>query len=138
MRTSSAFAEITELLRQRHLILDGGMGTMIQTYKLEEDDFRDEGLRAHPKLLKGNNDLLSLTRPDIIREIHKKYLLAGSDIIETNTFSSTSVAQADYELEGIVGAINRSLRFSLNNQSEGASSRAPSVLLTAPRRSLLM
>jgi 5-methyltetrahydrofolate--homocysteine methyltransferase len=84
------------------------MGTMIQTYKLEEDDFRDEGLRAHPKLLKGNNDLLSITRPDIIREIHKKYLLAGSDIIETNTFSSTSVAQADYELEGIVGAINRS------------------------------
>jgi 5-methyltetrahydrofolate--homocysteine methyltransferase len=81
---------------------------MIQTYKLEEDDFRDEGLRAHPKLLKGNNDLLSITRPDIVREIHKNYLLAGSDIIETNTFSSTTIAQADYELEGLVGAINRS------------------------------
>lgn len=108
MRTPSTFGEITELLRQRHLILDGGMGTMIQTYKLEEDDFRDEGLRAHPKLLKGNNDLLSITRPDIVREIHKNYLLAGSDIIETNTFSSTTIAQADYELEGLVGAINRS------------------------------
>jgi len=107
MRTSSTFAEIAELLRQRHLILDGGMGTMIQTYKLEEEDFRNEALRGHEKLLKGNNDLLSVTRPEIVREIHKKYLLAGSDVIETNTFSATTIAQADYALEWIVEEINR-------------------------------
>ena len=107
MRTSSTFAEIAELLRHRHLILDGGMGTMIQTYKLEEGDFRNEALRGHEKLLKGNNDLLSVTRPEIVREIHKKYLLAGSDVIETNTFSATTIAQADYALEGIVDEINR-------------------------------
>ena len=108
MRTSNAFAEIAELLRQRHLILDGGMGTMLQTYNLQEDDFRNDSLRTHAKLLKGNNDLLSITRPEIVREIHAKYLLAGSDVIETNTFSSTTIAQGDYALEGLVGEINRS------------------------------
>ena len=107
MRNSSAFGEIAEILRQRHLILDGGMGTMIQGYHLEEQDFRNRALEAHGKLLKGNNDLLSITRPEVVREIHKKYLLAGSDVIETNTFSSTTIAQADYALEGFVGEINR-------------------------------
>ncbi len=80
---------------------------MIQTYKLEEQDFRNEALSSHAKLLKGNNDLLSVTRPDIVREIHKNYLLAGSDVIETNTFSSTTIAQGDYALEGLVHEINR-------------------------------
>jgi 5-methyltetrahydrofolate--homocysteine methyltransferase len=107
MRTSSAFGEIAEILRQRHLILDGGMGTMIQGYHLQEVDFRNQGLVSHAKPLKGNNDLLNLTRPDVVREIHKSYLLAGSDVIETNTFSSTSIAQADYALEGLVTEINR-------------------------------
>jgi len=106
MRTRSTFGEIAELLRQRHLILDGGMGTMIQSYKLEEEDFRNSSLSAYSKLLKGNNDLLSITRPDIIQEIHAAYLRAGSDVIETNTFSSTSIAQADYGLESLVKDIN--------------------------------
>ena len=88
------------ILNQRVLILDGAMGTMIQRHKLTEDDFRDhKDLKAHKHPLKGNNDLLSITRPEIIKEIHKKYFIAGADIVETNTFSSTTIAQADYGLE---------------------------------------
>ena len=82
------------------------MGTMIQRYGLTEEDFRGERLRDHPKDVKGNNDLLILTRPDVIREIHEQYLAAGADIIETNTFSSTSVAQADYALEALAYELN--------------------------------
>ncbi len=97
---------IRNLLKHRILILDGAMGTMIQRYKLEEPDFRGERFKDHPHPLKGNNDLLSLTRPDIIKEIHSKYFEAGADIAETNTFSSTSIAQADYRLEHIVYEMN--------------------------------
>jgi len=97
---------INDILRERIVILDGAMGTMIQRYKLEEKDFRNEQLKDHPHPLKGNNDLLSITRPDIIKEIHKQYFEAGSDIIETNTFGSTTVAQADYHLEHLVYEIN--------------------------------
>jgi 5-methyltetrahydrofolate--homocysteine methyltransferase len=82
------------------------MGTMIQRYKLEEEDFRNESLKNHTKSLKGNNDLLSITRPDVILAIHKEYLEAGSDILETNTFSGTTIAQADYGLEHLVYDIN--------------------------------
>lgn len=89
---------IRELLNQRILILDGAMGTMIQRHKLEEKDFRNEALKDHPHPLKGNNDLLSITRPEIIKDIHRQYFDAGADIIETNTFSGTVVAQADYHL----------------------------------------
>ncbi len=100
----------TELLLQavnsRVLILDGAMGTMIQRYTLTEDDFRTPELKDHPKALKGNNDLLSLSRPDIIRAIHLEYLKAGSDIIETNTFSGTTIAQEDYGLSHLAYAIN--------------------------------
>lgn len=88
------------------MVLDGAMGTMIQRHKLEEEDFRNEALKDHPKSLKGNNDLLSITRPDIIRDIHAQYFAAGADIAETNTFSGTTVAQADYELEKIVYELN--------------------------------
>ena len=97
---------LSELLKQRIVYLDGAMGTMIQRYKLQEADFRGDRYLDHKIDLLGNNDLLSLTRPEIIREIHKKYLLAGSDIIETNTFSATTIAQADYELESEAVAIN--------------------------------
>lgn len=90
--------QIFSLLNKRILILDGAMGTMIQRYKLEESDFRDESLANHTKPLKGNNDLLSFTRPDVIKAIHAQYFDAGADIIETNTFSGTTIAQADYEL----------------------------------------
>src|SRR6478752_4219617 len=78
--------KIEEILKERILVLDGAMGTMIQRHKLEEKDFRGEILKDHPHPLKGNNDLLSITRPDIIKEIHRQYFEAGSDIVETNTF----------------------------------------------------
>lgn len=87
-----------DALRKRVLVLDGAMGTMIQTHDLQEDDYRGEIWKDHEFPLKGNNDLLSVTRPDVIKEIHLKYLEAGSDIIETNTFSSTTIAQEDYKL----------------------------------------
>src|SRR4249919_3363367 len=89
------------LLASRILILDGAMGTMVQRRKLTEADFRGERFKSHPKDLKGNNDVLVLTRPDVIADIHAEYLDAGADIIETNTFSSTSVSQGDYGLEAI-------------------------------------
>jgi 5-methyltetrahydrofolate--homocysteine methyltransferase len=97
---------IWKLLQERILILDGAMGTMIQRYTLEEKDFRNNYFEEHPNSLKGNNDLLSLTRPDIIKEIHRQYFEAGADIIETNTFSGTTIAQADYHLEDAVYDIN--------------------------------
>ena len=99
-------ADIRSELTKRILILDGAMGTMIQRYTLEEEDFRNEKLKDHDHPLKGNNDLLSFTRPDIIKAIHTEYLAAGADIIETNTFSGTTIAQADYRLEHIVYDIN--------------------------------
>ncbi|MCK5137638.1 MAG: methionine synthase [Bacteroidales bacterium] len=97
---------ISHILKERILLLDGAMGTMIQCYNLTEDDYRGERFKSHPHDLKGNNDLLSLTRPDVIREIHEAYLEAGSDIIETNTFNATSISQADYQTETSVYDIN--------------------------------
>lgn len=91
--------DIREIVKQRILVLDGAMGTMIQRHKLEEEDFRDERLQNHPSSLKGNNDLLSITQPEIIKDIHREYYKAGADIAETNTFSSTSIAQEDYGLQ---------------------------------------
>src|SRR3989338_11645218 len=89
---------IHALLAKRILILDGAMGTMIQRYKLEEHAYRGDRFADHPMDLKGNNDLLSLTQPHIIEEIHAAYLEAGADIIETNTFNANAVSQADYRL----------------------------------------
>jgi len=99
---------LPELLRQRILILDGAMGTMIQQYKLQEDDFRGDTHRFdnHPIDLKGNNELLSITKPEVILEIHQKYLAAGADIIETNTFGATTVAQDDYHLAEFAREMN--------------------------------
>lgn len=93
-------------LKDRILVLDGGMGTMIQTYGLEEADYRGERFKDFDKLLKGNNDLLSLTQPDIIREIQRSYLEAGADILETNTFNSNAISQADYALEELSHELN--------------------------------
>ena len=98
--------KIEDILKERILILDGAMGTMIQRHTLGEADFRGEKFKDHPYPLKGNNDLLSITRPDIIKDIHRQYLEAGADIIETNTFSGTSIAQADYHLEDYVYELN--------------------------------
>lgn len=98
--------DIREILKHRILVLDGAMGTMIQRYKLQEEDFRKGWFENHPKPLKGNNDILVLTRPDVIKEIHAQYLEAGADILETNTFGANFIAQADYHLESAVYDIN--------------------------------
>ena len=97
-------AALPQLLRDRIVVLDGAMGTMIQRYKLGESDYRGDRFRDHPKSLKGNGDILQLTRPDVVEAIHEAYLRAGADIVETNTFGATRVAQADYGLEGAVRA----------------------------------
>ena len=99
-------AALPALLAQRILIIDGAMGTMIQRYKLSEADFRGERLKDHAKDLKGNNDLLVLTRPDVIRQIHEQYLAAGADMVETNTFGATSIAQDDYHLGHLAREMN--------------------------------
>src|SRR5437868_12584271 len=97
---------IQDRLKEKILIIDGAMGTMIQRYKLEEKDYRGERFKDWHKDVKGNNDLLSITQPQIVEEIHKQYLEAGADIIETNTFSSTSIAQADYDMQLLAYELN--------------------------------
>ena len=99
-------SNIKSALESRILIIDGAMGTMIQRYKLEEGDYRGERFKDWASDVKGNNDLLSITRPDIIRAIHLEYLEAGADIIETNTFSSTAIAQADYNMQSLAYELN--------------------------------
>jgi len=99
-------AALPQLLRDRIVVLDGAMGTMIQRYRLGESDYRGERFRDHPKSLKGNGDVLQLTRPDVVEAIHEAYLRVGADIVETNTFGSTRVAQADYGLESAVREMN--------------------------------
>merc|ERR1719410_2237151 len=95
-----------EEMQNRILLLDGGMGTTIQQYKFSETDFRGNRFQNHPKPLKGDNDLLVLTQPDTIRQIHENYLRSGSDIIETNTFNATSISQGDYDTQQWVKEIN--------------------------------
>ena len=98
--------ELPALLRQRLVILDGAMGTMIQQLKLTEAQFRGERFADFGRDVKGNNELLSLTRPDVIQAVHEKYLAAGADIVETNTFGATSIAQADYGMQGLAREMN--------------------------------
>ncbi len=102
----NTFDKLTKILKERILILDGAMGTMIQRHKLSENDFRGERFKDHPHDLKGDNDLLCLTQPEIIKNIHRAYLDAGADLIETNTFNGTSISQADYKLESIIYELN--------------------------------
>ncbi|MBW8778325.1 MAG: homocysteine S-methyltransferase family protein [Burkholderiales bacterium] len=99
-------ARLPELLKQRIVIIDGAMGTMIQRYKLQEADYRGERFKDHPKDIKGNNEMLQLVKPEVLREIHSQYLAAGADIIETNTFGATSVAQDDYGLGHLAREMN--------------------------------
>jgi len=106
MKIASLDSPLYDILQQRILVLDGAMGTMIQRYPLTEEDFRGARFADHPRPLRGNNDLLSLTRPDIIRTIHAEYFAAGADMVETNTFSGTTIAQADYALEHVVYELN--------------------------------
>ena len=98
--------DLPRIMRERIVVLDGAMGTMIQQYKLGEADYRGSRFTEHHKDLKGNNELLQLTRPDVIREIHEGYLKAGADLIETNTFGATTVAQEDYDLPGLAYEMN--------------------------------
>jgi len=93
-------------IQKRILVLDGAMGTMLQAYKFTEDDYRGDRFKDYPSSLKGNNDLLSLTQPEAIAEVHRKYFEAGADIVETNTFSGTSIAMADYNMENLVYELN--------------------------------
>ena len=97
---------IEKELKKRILVLDGAMGTMLQAYKFSEEDFRGERFKDYPTPLQGNNDLLSITQPEAIKTIHGKYFEAGADIIETNTFSGTTIAMADYQLEDLVYELN--------------------------------
>ena len=97
---------LPEILNTRIAILDGAMGTMIQRFKLTEADYRGERFKDFPKDVKGNNELLSLTRPDVIRDIHEGYLAAGADMIETNTFGATTIAQADYDMQDLTREMN--------------------------------
>jgi 5-methyltetrahydrofolate--homocysteine methyltransferase len=104
--TYTRAAQLPGILQQRIVIIDGAMGTQIQRYKLAEADYRGERFRDHPRDLKGNNELLQFSRPDVIREIHDAYLAAGADIIETNTFGATRVAQEDYGLAPLAREMN--------------------------------
>ncbi|KEQ16126.1 methionine synthase [Endozoicomonas numazuensis] len=116
---------LKEQLEKRILVLDGAMGTMIQGYKLNEEDYRGERFNDHGCDLKGNNDLLSLTRPEIIKEIYQSYLDAGSDILETNTFNATTIAMADYEMEHLVPEINRESARIAREVADAATAQNP-------------
>ncbi|PWI29413.1 5-methyltetrahydrofolate--homocysteine methyltransferase [Flavobacteriaceae bacterium LYZ1037] len=98
--------DIKQDIQKRILVLDGAMGTMLQRYKFSEEDFRGERFKDYPTSLKGNNDLLSLTQPEAIAEVHRKYFEAGADIVETNTFSGTTIAMGDYNMEDLVYELN--------------------------------
>ncbi len=118
-------AALEEALQQRILVLDGAMGTMVQRYSLTEAQFRGERFKDFTKDLRGNNDLLSITRPQVIREIHAQYLEAGADILETNTFNSTSISQADYRLEHIVAELNLAGARLAREVADGFTARTP-------------
>ncbi|MGH7208535.1 MAG: homocysteine S-methyltransferase family protein, partial [Nitrospiraceae bacterium] len=126
---SDRFIELEDILRRRIAILDGAMGTMIQAHKLDEAAFRGEQFARHPSDLKGCNDLLCITQPHIVERIHRQYLESGADIIETNTFNSTSISMADYKLEHLVYDLNVAGARVARKAVEGAVAKDP----TRPR-----
>src|SRR6187397_3562817 len=119
-------ANIKDCLKDRILIIDGAMGTMIQRYKLEEKDYRGDRFKDWHTDVKGNNDLLSITQPHIIEAIHELYLQAGADIIETNTFSSTSIAQADYDMQSLAYELNVASAKCARNAADEFTAKDPS------------
>jgi 5-methyltetrahydrofolate--homocysteine methyltransferase len=121
--------ELRALLQRRILILDGAMGTMIQGYRLTEAEYRGERFAAWPLDLKGNNDLLTLTRPEVIRQIHDEYLAAGADLVETNTFNANAPSMADYGMEGIVYELNLAAARLAREACDAATAQDP----TKPR-----
>src|ERR671932_2168724 len=116
---------LEELLRQRIALLDGAMGTMIQRARLAEEDYRGARFRDWPRELRGHNDLLSLTQPALVRDIHSRYLEAGADIIETNTFNSTAVALTDYGMQSLARELNRAAACLAKQAVEEWHSRTP-------------
>src|SRR5476651_739112 len=118
-------AALERALEQRILVLDGAMGTMVQRYSLTEAEFRGVRFRDFHKDLRGNNDLLTLTRPQVIREIHAQYLEAGADILETNTFNSTSISMADYHMGGLVYELNCEAARLARDVADGFSLQSP-------------
>ncbi|HEU5358353.1 MAG TPA: methionine synthase, partial [Gemmatimonadales bacterium] len=124
--TSRRADHLFRVIRERILVLDGAMGTMLQRLGLTEGDFRGTRFRTHPTDLRGNNDLLTLTRPDAVRDVHAAYLAAGADILETNTFNSTSISQADYGLQAIVRELNEAGARLAREAADAAESRDPS------------
>jgi 5-methyltetrahydrofolate--homocysteine methyltransferase len=125
-KESSSFAALRRLFESRIAVLDGAMGTMIQGHGLEEADFRGTRFAGHPRDLKGNNDLLSLTRPDVIEGIHSEYFAAGADIVETNTFNSTVISQADYGMEPVVPEMNAAAVAAARRAADKAQAADPS------------
>jgi 5-methyltetrahydrofolate--homocysteine methyltransferase len=119
-------SKITEEIKNKILVLDGAMGTMLQAYKFSEEDFRGERFKEYPTPLQGNNDLLSITQPEAIKTIHAKYFEAGADIIETNTFSGTTIAMADYQMEDLVYELNYQSAKIAKEVAEEFSAREPS------------
>jgi 5-methyltetrahydrofolate--homocysteine methyltransferase len=122
---TTRIAALHDALEQRILVLDGAMGTMVQRYQLTEEQFRGERFRDFHRDLRGNNDLLTLTHPEVIRAIHSEYLEAGADILETNTFNSTSISQADYELGHNVAELNFEAAKLAREVADGFSARTP-------------
>src|ERR687886_164103 len=118
-------SEFRAVLKQRIMILDCAMGTMIQSYELSEEDYRGERFKDHPGDLKGNNDLLSITQPHIIRDIHEAVLEVGADIVETNTFNSTSISQADYGMENLVYELNYEAARLAREAADGYTEKTP-------------
>ena len=122
---SPSFAALRDLFAQRIAVLDGAMGSMVQTYNLTEADFRGERFADFPHDLKGNNDLLCLTKPSVIEEIHAAYFAAGADIVETNTFSATTIGMADYHLEDIVTELNHAAVACARRAADAAEAATP-------------
>ena len=122
---SPAFASLRRLFESRIAVLDGAMGTMIQAESLGESDFRGARFAKHPKDLRGNNDLLSLTQPALVEKIHAAYFAAGADLVETNTFNSTSISQADYGMESIVPELNRAAAAAARKAADKAQQADP-------------
>src|SRR5205807_8002985 len=117
--------QLRTALTQRILVLDGAMGTMIQSYHLDEPDFRGDRFARHPKDLRGNNDLLTLTRPDVIEQIHRAYLEAGADLLETNTFNAQVISQADYGTESLVYELNLAAARLARRVADEVTARTP-------------
>jgi len=125
MSLQTRFSLLAEIARQRIAVLDGAMGTMIQRYRLSESDYRGARFRSHPRDLRGDNELLVLSQPAVIEEIHRQYLDAGADLIETNTFSANAVSQSDYGLEGLVYELNLEAARLARRAADAASARTP-------------